>query len=105
MHVTHAIFALVAALCAIYVPLSNTQKDSPTNRRITDMAAFDTSRTTYATAEVAGRIGKVLVSIIDAFVSWNDARITRNSLAQLTDSELDDIGLTRGDIEVVAKSR
>jgi uncharacterized protein YjiS (DUF1127 family) len=31
--------------------------------------------------------------------SWNDARVTRNALAKLSDRELDDIGLCRGDID------
>ncbi len=35
--------------------------------------------------------------------AWNDARITRRELSALTDRELTDIGLTRGDIERVAR--
>ncbi len=35
--------------------------------------------------------------------AWNDARITRSELNRLTDRELTDIGLTRGDIERVAR--
>jgi len=67
------------------------------------MAAFDTTRTTYAatgfTASVAGR----LASIFGAFAQWNDARMTRNALNNLTDRELNDIGLVRGDIEEVCE--
>jgi uncharacterized protein YjiS (DUF1127 family) len=37
-------------------------------------------------------------------VAWNERRATRNALSQLSDRELDDIGLTRGDIDVVARS-
>jgi uncharacterized protein YjiS (DUF1127 family) len=37
-----------------------------------------------------------------ALATWNDARLTRNELAKLSDRELDDIGLTRGDIDQVA---
>lgn len=33
-----------------------------------------------------------------AFAAWNNARITRRSLSKLSDRELDDIGLCRGDI-------
>ncbi len=36
-----------------------------------------------------------------AVAAWNDARITRNALAKLSDHELDDIGLCRGDIETI----
>lgn len=37
--------------------------------------------------------------------AWNDARLTRNALNALTDRELDDIGLVRGDIDDVANRR
>jgi uncharacterized protein YjiS (DUF1127 family) len=30
---------------------------------------------------------------------WNDARVTRKALSTLSDRELDDIGLCRGDID------
>lgn len=33
-----------------------------------------------------------------AVAAWNDARITRKALERLSDHELDDIGLCRGDI-------
>ncbi len=65
------------------------------------MAAFDTSRPFAATGS-ASRIGTVFVNAFSAFAAWNDARMTRRSLEQLSDRELDDIGLNRGDIDVVA---
>ncbi|MCU9847336.1 DUF1127 domain-containing protein [Defluviimonas sp. WL0024] len=34
--------------------------------------------------------------------AWNDARVTRNALSKLSDRELDDIGLCRGDIDAIA---
>jgi uncharacterized protein YjiS (DUF1127 family) len=48
------------------------------------------------------RPSSVFASIVSGVVAWNDARMTRTSLAQLSDRELDDIGLTRGDIDEVA---
>jgi 2-isopropylmalate synthase len=36
-------------------------------------------------------------------VGKDDARVTRKSLARLSDRELDDIGLCRGDIEVIGR--
>ncbi len=33
------------------------------------------------------------------FKTWNDKRITRTQLNKLTDRELDDIGLSRSDID------
>ena len=63
------------------------------------MAAFDTSRPTY----VAGSkgFGAVFASLIAAFAAWNDTRLTRNALNELSDFELEDIGLTRGDIDAL----
>ncbi|MCK0151905.1 DUF1127 domain-containing protein [Marivita sp. S6314] len=60
------------------------------------MAAFDTSRPTY----VAGSkgFGAYFASLIAAFATWNDTRRTRNALNRLSDHELADIGLVRGDI-------
>lgn len=40
--------------------------------------------------------------IVAAVQAWNDSRVTRNALAALSDRELDDIGLCRGDIERIA---
>ena len=63
------------------------------------MAAFDTSRPTYA-ANHKG-FGAFATSLISAFAAWNDARVTRNALKRLSDHELDDIGLTRSDIDFI----
>jgi uncharacterized protein YjiS (DUF1127 family) len=40
--------------------------------------------------------------IANALLSWRDRRATRNALARLSDRELDDIGLSRGDIDRIA---
>ncbi|OIQ73820.1 hypothetical protein GALL_445370 [mine drainage metagenome] len=40
-----------------------------------------------------------------ALSAWNDSRVTRKSLGKLSDRELDDIGLCRSDIEVIARDR
>lgn len=66
------------------------------------MAAFDTSRP-FTAAGSASRIGGIFVSAVGAFAAWNDARQTRRSLEALSDRELDDIGLHRGDIDTVAR--
>jgi uncharacterized protein YjiS (DUF1127 family) len=60
------------------------------------MAAFDTTRPAY-TASPKG-FGAFATALISAFAAWNDTRKTRNALSQLSDHELNDIGLTRGDI-------
>ncbi len=36
--------------------------------------------------------------IVAAVISWNDNRVSRNALLQLTDRQLEDIGLSRFDI-------
>lgn len=61
------------------------------------MAVFDTTR-----SAVAPR-GNLFSSLFAAFAAWNDARVTRNALSRLTDRELEDIGLCRGDIDHVAR--
>ncbi len=46
--------------------------------------------------------GFSLSSLFGALAAWNDARMTRKALNQLSARELDDIGLVRGDIEEIA---
>ncbi|CUH50206.1 DUF1127 domain-containing protein [Ruegeria atlantica] len=69
------------------------------------MAALDTTRTITGSFGLVGRIGAYFASVVNAVVEWNDARVTRNTLSGLTDRELEDIGLCRGDIDVVADGR
>jgi uncharacterized protein YjiS (DUF1127 family) len=64
------------------------------------MAAFDTTR--QAAGLSASAIPAFFVNMFGTVAAWNDARITRNSLSKLSARELDDIGLTYGDIEQVA---
>ena len=66
------------------------------------MAAFDTTRPAYGAAPVAGQFNGFFSKLVAQVVAWNDARVTRNALNALTDRELDDIGLVRGDTDDVA---
>ena len=50
----------------------------------------------------AGSISGLISRSVAAFVAWNDVRATRKALAKLSDRELDDIGLCRGDIDAIA---
>ncbi len=68
------------------------------------MAAFYTPRTTYGVASFASRTVAFFADMAQSVQAWNDARITSNALAGLTDRELADIGLARGDIDSVARS-
>ncbi|SMO93479.1 DUF1127 domain-containing protein [Ruegeria faecimaris] len=69
------------------------------------MAALDTTRTTTGSFGLVGRIGATFAMVVNAVVEWNDARVTRNALSGLSDRELEDIGLCRGDIEIVVEGR
>jgi len=69
------------------------------------MAAFDTTRTTYGSAGFISRVSAIVAEYAGTFVAWNDARVTRNTLSKLSDRELEDIGLVRGDIELVANGK
>ncbi|MCW8842519.1 MAG: DUF1127 domain-containing protein [Rhodobacteraceae bacterium] len=89
------------------------------------MAAFDTNRFSTSPAGFAGHIGQTFVSMtafdaatpastrvsladrivnakarfVAAYANWQDQRATRAALAALSDRELDDIGLCRGDLD------
>lgn len=68
------------------------------------MAAFDTTRTTYGVASFANRTVAFVAEMANTVRAWNDARITSKALSGLTDRELADIGLERGDIDSIARS-
>jgi|AntRauTorcE11898_2_1112593.scaffolds.fasta_scaffold02944_4 uncharacterized protein YjiS (DUF1127 family) len=48
-------------------------------------------------------IDTLMSRIANALIGWNERRVTRNALSRLSDRELEDIGLTRGDIKAVAR--
>ena len=50
-----------------------------------------------------GGVGNVVANFFSILSAWNDARVTRRELSRLSDRELDDIGLCRGDIERIAR--
>lgn len=56
-----------------------------------------TTLDTFAPARPAST-GNFFSTLIGHVISWNDSRVTVKVLSRLTDRELDDIGLTRGDI-------
>jgi uncharacterized protein YjiS (DUF1127 family) len=65
------------------------------------MAAIETTRPApfgaTSTYHFIRFVSNALVSVKD----WNDARVTRKALSSLSDRELDDIGLCRGDIDQI----
>ncbi|MFT4013852.1 MAG: DUF1127 domain-containing protein [Paracoccus sp. (in: a-proteobacteria)] len=63
------------------------------------MSVVEMNHSHAATTGVGGVFARVTAMI----AAWNDARITRRELNALSDHDLTDIGLTRGDIERVAR--
>ena len=63
------------------------------------MSAIDLNRNEV----VVGGVGNVVAKFASVFTGWNDRRATRVELNRLSDRELDDIGLCRGDIERVVR--
>lgn len=63
------------------------------------MSAYEINRPANA-----GTFSGVFGLFVSTFAAWNDARVTRTALSKLSDRELDDIGLCRGDIEDIANS-
>ncbi|GAB4297341.1 MAG: hypothetical protein Kow0058_14150 [Roseovarius sp.] len=45
------------------------------------------------------RFAGIVSRLIARLVAWNETRLTRRALSRLSDRELDDIGLTRDDID------
>lgn len=67
------------------------------------MAAFDTTRPAPFGAISIFRFIQFVGNAYSAFSTWNDARVTRNALGKLSDHELDDIGLCRGEVEMIGR--
>jgi len=65
----------------------------------------DTTRANVVSVDLNHRLGAVFASLSGSFRAWNDARNTRNALNRLSDLELNDIGLSRGDIDKVAHGK
>ena len=67
------------------------------------MAAYESSRAAPFGAISIFRAIQFLSETRSKFATWNDGRITRNSLGKLSDRELDDIGLCRGDVDAIGR--
>ena len=63
------------------------------------MAAYETTRTMGHGHAFSGRLSLSIHNLFAGVIAWNDARMTRNALSKLSDRELADVGLSRGDIE------
>ncbi len=69
------------------------------------MSAFETTRTAPFGAIATLKLVQFAEAGWNAFTRWNENRVTRKALAKLSDRELDDIGLTRGDIDLFYSAR
>ena len=65
------------------------------------MTVIDNTRASHSTPAFFGHIGQSIAAAFGALATWNDARVTRNALSRLSDRQLDDIGMCRGDIEAM----
>ncbi len=63
--------------------------------------AFFTSARPVADGVFGNSLGFSVADLFARVAAWNDKNVTRRELAKLSDRELDDIGLCRGDIEDV----
>lgn len=67
------------------------------------MSSFETSSVAPFGAVTLYRFVQSVGVAVEAMQAWNSARITRKSLNRLSNRELDDIGLCRGDIEMIGR--
>lgn len=67
------------------------------------MAAYQPSRAAPLGAISISRSAPSLGGLWAALNAWNDARATRAALSKLSNRELDDIGLCRGDIDLIGR--
>lgn len=64
------------------------------------MAVIETFRPAQTVAP--GLVSRLWTAAMGAVAAWDESRRTRKMLGALTDRELDDIGLTRGDVDMIA---
>ena len=65
------------------------------------MATYDNTRSMVDGHPFGARLIYRMTTVFGKLADWNDARVTRNALSRLSNHELDDLGLTRGDIETM----
>ncbi len=67
------------------------------------MASIDAGRTPAAGGSAALDVGNLFNRALAAYAAWNDRRVTRKALSRLSDRELEDIGLSRSDIDTLSE--
>lgn len=69
------------------------------------MALIDLGRNSGHLPTFAATARAAVVNLGAAIADWNDRRRTRKLLSQLSGHELDDIGLSRADIDAITRAR
>lgn len=64
---------------------------------------YDSRELRRATASIGG-ISGIVAAIWQSIREWHERQRTRNALEDLSDKELLDIGISRGEIDYVARS-
>jgi uncharacterized protein YjiS (DUF1127 family) len=59
---------------------------------------FETTRSGFGGLSFSARLTVMFETLAGRIAGWNDRRVTRNALLELSDHELDDIGLSRADV-------
>lgn len=67
------------------------------------MSVYQSNRPAPFSAIATLRIVTAVERIVDGLDAWRSRRATHTALSALTDKQLSDIGLHRGDIAVVAE--
>ncbi|WP_373568561.1 DUF1127 domain-containing protein [Paracoccus actinidiae] len=67
-------------------------------KQVMNMSTMEMNR-----SAAVGGVGNVVANLFSMLSAWNDARLTRRELNNLSDRELNDIGLARGDIGRIAR--
>ena len=67
------------------------------------MAAYQPSAAAPLSAIATYRVVNAVSIALSGLKDWNDARVTCKALSKLSNRELDDIGLCRGDIEFLGR--
>ncbi|MEO8241316.1 MAG: DUF1127 domain-containing protein [bacterium] len=67
------------------------------------MATYETSRAAPFGAITVFRLVQTVSNSATKFQVWNSGRVTRKALSKLSNRELDDIGLCRGDIDLIGR--
>ncbi|MCX7644160.1 MAG: DUF1127 domain-containing protein [Rhodobacteraceae bacterium] len=65
------------------------------------MATLDHTHGVATDRTVGFSVSSAVSAIVGRIIAWNDARVTRKALSRLSDHELDDIGLSRSDIDAI----